>query len=80
MTTQRPIHEIAQEIRQNWTKVNYAAEPYLHAMQSLSLPSDSYYFDSAQSILIYFLGNARTWRGPTARRIKSELKSILGEK
>jgi len=80
MTTQRPIYQIAQEIKEDWTKVNYAAEPYLRAMFNLDMLSDYYGQDGAKSIILYFLGNSRSWRGDTARRIKAELKTIAGVK
>jgi hypothetical protein len=73
----RPLGVIASEIRSAWgPKVNFAAKPYLDAMQSLNKMSDNYYQDSAKSIVLYFLANARTWRGPDAKRIKAELKRM----
>ena len=33
-----------------------------------------------RSIVLYFLANAQQWRGPDARRIKAELKSMLAVK
>lgn len=76
----RPIYEIAREIRKAWTKVSPYTEPYLEAMQSLDSINDNYYFDSGKSIVLYFLGNANTWRGEDARRIKTELKQMVGLK
>lgn len=76
----RPLYEIAREIRKTWTKVSPYAEPYLGAMQSLDSINDNYYFDSGKSIVLYFLGNANTWRGEDARRIKTELKQMVGLK
>jgi hypothetical protein len=73
----RSLHAIAREIRQTWPKVNYAAVPYLDAMGSLDSISDSYGCDDAKSIVLYFLSNAATWRGPDAKRIKAELKGVL---
>lgn len=73
----RPLHVIADDIRQHWPRVNYAAVPYLDAMRHLDKITDSYYLDSARTIVAYFLGNARTWRGDDARRIKAELKALL---
>jgi hypothetical protein len=37
----RNISEIAAEIRRDWKKVNYAAAPYLQAMQCLNTMQDS---------------------------------------
>lgn len=39
--------------------------------------SDHYGSDSAESLIRYFLANAGTWRGETARRVKKELRAIL---
>jgi len=73
----RPLHEIAREIRRDWgAKVNYAAKPYLEAMSCLDTIRDNYYNDSGRSVVLYFLANAGTWRGETAKRIKAELKAM----
>jgi hypothetical protein len=50
--------------------------PYLDAMRSLNSINDDYYSDSAKTIVIYFLSNATTWRGDTARQVKAELKAL----
>ena len=73
----RNINEIAKEIRSSWAKVNYAAEPYLSAMFSLTTMNDKIGFDDAKSIILYFLSNAGSWRGEEAKRIKSELKTMI---
>jgi hypothetical protein len=73
----RPIYAIASEIRKDWKKVNYAAKPYLEAMASLGDINSAYGYDSGKGIVRYFLSNASTWRGDTAKRIKTELKSML---
>lgn len=77
----RTIKEIAAEIKADWKnwRNSYAAE-YLNAMSSLEKISDEYYFDSADSIVRYFLSNAQGWRGDTAKRIKRELKDMVGIK
>jgi hypothetical protein len=76
----RPIYEIAAEIKRLWRPVYFGAVPYLDTMMQLGSISDSFGFDSAKSIIIYFLGNARTWKGEDAKRIKAELKAIAGLK
>lgn len=77
-STSRPLSEIAREIRRDWgSKVNYAAKPYLSAMASLDSIDDSYYQDDARSVVAYFLSNARSWQGETAKRVKAELKEML---
>jgi hypothetical protein len=72
----RPLCEIAREIRKDWKNVNYAATPYLDAMGSLNSIQDDYYADSGVSVVLYFLSNASSWRGETAKRIKAELKKM----
>ena len=83
METQvRPLHTIATEIIKDWNKTNgnkgiyFGARPYLTAMLTLNTINDKYMFDSAKSIVLYFLCNASTWKGETARRIKKELNQL----
>ena len=76
MTTTRPLYEIASEIRKDWKKVYFGAVPYLDAMSTLDSINDNYMFDSAKSVVLYFLANAGTWRGETAKRVKAELKTM----
>lgn len=77
----RPLSVIAREIRNDWgSKVNYAAKPYLDAMSTLDSINDNYYYDSGTSIVAYFLGNAQTWRGEVAKRVKKELNEMLKQK
>ncbi len=73
----RPLWKIARDIRANWPRVNYAAVPYLDALQHLNGIDDRYGYDTAREIVARFLGNARSWRGDDARRIKAELKALL---
>lgn len=73
----RKLYDIAAEIKRDWRPtVNYAAAPYLDAMQGLGGIDDRYLADDARSIVAYFLCNASSWKGPTARRIKAELKAM----
>jgi len=74
--TNRPLFQIAKDIRTDWKKPYFGAVPYLDAMRDLSDINDKYGFDSARSIVQYFLANAGTWRGETAKRIKAELKAM----
>lgn len=82
----RPLYKIAQDIRadaHNWQGnrgINYAAKPYVDAMATLDDISERYDCDSGKMIVLYFLGNAATWRGETARQIKLELKQMVGAK
>lgn len=77
MAQHRPISEIANEIYETWPRVNYAAKPYLEAMESLNQVTENFGLDPADSIIRYFLSNATSWRGEDARRIKAELKALL---
>ncbi len=79
--TTRPLYEIAADIRKDWgAKVNFAAKPYLDAMASLTSVNDNYGWDSGSTIVRYFLSNASSWRGETAKTIKKELKAMVGLK
>jgi hypothetical protein len=78
---QRPLYVIAQEIRKDWKATSkngiyFGAVPYIDAMASLNKPSDNYGMDSGKSIILYFLSNASSWRGETAKRVKAELKAM----
>ena len=73
----RPLYEIANEIRKDWRNVYFGAKPYLDAMSSLDKITDMYIFDTAKTIIAYFLGNAGTWRGEVAKRVKKELNDML---
>jgi hypothetical protein len=73
----RKIYEIAMDIIADWKNISPHARPYLHAMTTLDDMSDSFGLDSAQTIIVYFLGNAQGYRGETARKVKKELKDML---
>ena len=69
------LHILADRIRREWgPKMYFGAVPYVDAMATVSNVSDSYGFDDGKSIVLYFLANATTWRGPVAKAIKAELK------
>ena len=73
----RPLSEIAREIRNDWgSKIYFGAKPYLGAMLTLDKITDRYMCDDAKTIVSYFLANACSWRGETARRIKKELNAM----
>ena len=73
----RPIYTIAQDVIADWKNVNFAAAPYLEAMGTIRSIDDNFYQDDARSVVLYFLSNARSWRGDKAKSIKAELKAIL---
>ena len=69
ITEPRTLSAIAREISADWTKPYFGAVPYLRAMATLRGIDDQYGYDDARSIVLYFLSNATTWRGETARRV-----------
>jgi hypothetical protein len=71
------VSSIARLIKQDWAKVYFGAVPYLEAMLTLNSVNDNYGEDDGKSIVIYFLSNATTYRGETARLIKAELKQRI---
>jgi hypothetical protein len=73
----RTIKEIAQEIQSDWKNVNYGARPYLEVMHRLNSIDDKFMMDDASTIVLYFLSNAKGYRGETAKRIKNELKKMI---
>lgn len=75
-TSTRPLWAIASEVRKDWKKPYFGAVPYLDAMASLESIDDTYGWDSARSIVLYFLSNASTWKCETAKRVKAELKAL----
>jgi len=77
MSNHRHLYTIARDIIANWPKPYFGAVPYIQAMEDLDSIEDSYFADSARSIVAYFLSNATTWRGPVARTIKAELNAML---
>lgn len=80
----RSLRAIAGEILADWKTMagnqNNPAYPYVHAMRGLEAIGDQYGEDSGESIVRYFLANARGWRGDVARRVKAELKDMVGMK
>ena len=80
VVNRRTLRTIAREIRATWPRVYFGAVPYLDAMCTMETIEEDYGMDSGLSIVTYFLANAGTWRGPDAKRIKSELRTMAGLK
>lgn len=72
------IYQIAAIIRSDWQRPYFGAVPYIEAMAAMSSIDDAYGYDDGRGIVAYFLSNASTWRGETARNVKAELKRRLG--
>jgi hypothetical protein len=75
--TNLPLYQLAAVIRRDWQKVYFGAVPYLDALDTLNHISDYYGADPGSQIVAYFLSNATTWRGETAKRVKKELNRRL---
>ena len=73
----KPLSYTAQIIRDNWNNPSPYALPYIEAMAQINSIEDNDYADTAHSVVIYFLANAQTWRGDTARLVKAHLKSLV---
>ena len=71
------IKEIAYAIDSDWVKVSPHAKPYLDAMKEIETINESYYAESAESVVLYFLANAQTYRTPNAKNYKAQLKELL---
>jgi hypothetical protein len=72
----RQLKDIAAEIDADWKTARGAAQPYIVAMSKLKTLNDSYGADTALSVVLHFLANAQTWKGPVAQRVKFELKEM----
>ena len=73
----RPLTDIAREINEDWKRPHFAAIPYLNALSGMHSIHDRFGYDDARGLVLYFLSNAGSWRGPVAKRIKAELKAAL---
>ena len=78
-----PLAQIASIIRKDWTSAPsgfQCALPYLQAMFRLSSIDESYGADFGRDVVLYFLSNAGTWRGPVAKLVKAELRFRLSKR
>jgi hypothetical protein len=71
------VSEIARAIAKDWKNINPYAAEYLNAMLSIESIEESYYADSAKSVVLYFLANAGSYRGDNARSYKALLKEMV---
>ena len=71
------VSEIARAIAKDWKNINPYAAEYLNAMLSIESIEESYYADSAKSVVMYFLANAGSYRGDNARSYKALLKDMI---
>lgn len=76
----RPLRRIAADILRDPKLAGNArawATPYLRALLTVDTAAEYYGCDSAESCILYALGNLQGWRGDAARTLKAELKSHL---
>lgn len=69
----RPLSAIVQEIRADWPEPHRTAKLYIDVMGEMQSIGDWYGLEPGDMVVAHFLGNARSWRGATAKRIKAEL-------
>ena len=79
MEQKRTFAAIAAEIKATWKKPYFGAVPYIAALSAIQSGDKNapYMFETAESVVRYFLANATYWRGADAKRIKAELKSMI---
>ena len=84
MKKHRCIDNIAWDIFNDWTenlsKNNIApeAKPYLKALTEIISPDEMYGQDSAESIIIGFIMNAKSYKTEKSETYINELKEIVG--
>lgn len=77
------LSQIARFVRQTWknkkgeSTIYFAAKPYLDAMSTMDNVNDKYGMDTGKSIVLYFLSNAKTYKGEQAKLVKAELKKRI---
>ena len=94
MNTTRSISTIASEIIMDMEKIAKSKgkywrnmfwsvgnrDGYLDAMLSLDKITDNYMFENGDMIVRCALDNMKTYKGETAKKLKNELRVILGMK
>lgn len=73
-----PLSQVADVIRRSWHPISVHAQPYVQTMLQLPSIDSNYGLDSGKEIVLRFLCNAGTWRGPVARVVKAELSRRAG--
>ncbi len=74
----RPIHEIAKDIRKDWTKIDPRTNEYLKCLERMDRVNDMVGMEYGDMVVAHFLAFAAPrWRGEVARKIKAELNLVL---
>ncbi|MEO5348895.1 MAG: hypothetical protein H7836_04540 [Magnetococcus sp. YQC-3] len=68
----KSINQLGAIVAKEWVKPYFGAVPYIKALQQIN--DGKYLFEDEKTIVIYFLSNARTWKGDIAKEVKQELK------
>lgn len=71
------VSEIAYAIAKDWKNISPYAADYLNAMKEINDIEGNYIHDSAKSVVLYFLANASSYRGESARAYKDLLKKMV---
>lgn len=71
------VSDIAYAIAKDWKNISPYAKDYLNAMKEIRDIEGNYYADSAKSVVLYFLANAGSYRGESARAYKALLKAMV---
>ena len=71
------VSEIAYAIAKDWKNISPYAADYLNAMKEINDIEGNYIHDSAKSVVMYFLANASSYRGESARAYKDLLKKMV---
>jgi len=77
---ERPLFEIAREIRREWKDIPRPAEVHLEAFDNARSIDEMFIHDTVKSEVCYFLSNVQTWRGDKATELKNELRVMVGLK
>jgi hypothetical protein len=77
---ERRVREIAAEIMADWETIGRSpAKEYVDEMLTFDSLDAKVGAVKGVEIVSSFLGVCGTWRGPVARRIKAELRSMLSD-
>jgi len=68
---------ISRDLQSQGKEVPYNLVPYLDALRQMDSADDVYGVESGKSIIAYALSNMTSYKGPTARAVKAELKSRM---
>ena len=71
------VSEIAYAIAKDWKNISPYAADYLNDMKEINDIEGNYIHDSAKSVVLYFLANASSYRGESARAYKDLLKKMV---